>query len=536
MCSSPLLTVSDLSIGFTTAGIKTQVVHHVNFDIFKGKTIALVGESGSGKSITALSILGLLPYPVAYHSSGSIQYHNHDGTHELLNLGENKLQKFRGKEIAMVFQEPLSALNPLHTIEQQIAEPLHIHTKMSQAQINDRVKELLDMVEFKDGCNRLKSYPHELSGGQRQRVMIAMALACEPKILIADEPTTALDVTIQKGIISLIKRLSATQDMGIILISHDLKMVNKLADDVCVMQNGVFVETGSVNNVLKNPQHPYSQKLIASEPSGKPAAIADNAPIILTTDSLRVDYPRKKLFSLKKIPPFIAVDDVSLSLKQGETLGIVGESGSGKTTLAFALLNLLQSKGTINFNGIDIKNISKKEMRKLRQFMQVIFQDPFGALNPRFSIRDIIGEGLSVHEPYLSQEERTEKIIHILKEVDLDPQMINRYPHEFSGGQRQRIGIARSVILKPKLLALDEPTSALDRSVQFCIIDLLRKLQKSHTLSYLFISHDLSVVRAMSHRIIVMKDGQVLEHGLTDHIINNPQHAYTKKLIDAAFG
>jgi microcin C transport system ATP-binding protein len=536
MQSSPLLTVSDLSIGFAAAGGESQVVHNVNFELFKGKTTALVGESGSGKSITALSILGLLPYPIAYHSSGSIKYHNKVGTHELLNLGEKKLQQFRGKEIAMVFQEPLSALNPLHTIEQQIAEPLHLHTNMNQAQIKHRVKELLDMVEFKDGYNRLKSYPHELSGGQRQRVMIAMALACDPKILIADEPTTALDVTIQKGIINLIKRLSASQDMGILLISHDLKMVNKLADDVCIMQSGSFVETGPVNTVLKKPQHPYSQKLIASEPSGQPAAIADNAPVILTTNSLRVEYPRKKLFSFKKIPPFIAVNDVSLSLKQGETLGIVGESGSGKTTLAFALLNLLQSKGTINFNDIDIKNISKKEMRHLRQFMQVIFQDPFGALNPRFSIRDIIGEGLTVHEPYLSKEEQTEKIVDVLKEVDLDPQVMNRYPHEFSGGQRQRIGIARSIILKPKLLTLDEPTSALDRSVQSGIIDLLRKLQKQHTLSYLFISHDLSVVRAMSHRIIVMKDGKILEHGLTDNIINNPQHTYTKQLIDAAFG
>ena len=478
MTSSPLLTVSDLSIGFTADGAQKQVVHNVSFDVFKGKTIALVGESGSGKSITALSILGLLPYPVAYHSSGSIKYHTADSSHELLNLGEKKLQKFRGKEIAMVFQEPLSALNPLHTIEQQISETLHIHTDMNQSQINERVKELLDMVEFKDGYSRLKSYPHELSGGQRQRVMIAMALACEPKILIADEPTTALDVTIQKGIINLIKRLSKTQDMGIILISHDLHMVNKLADDVCVMQKGIFVETGPVSRVLKKPEHPYSQKLIASIPSGKPSPIQDNAPVLLNTDSLSVEYPRKKLFSFKKIPPFTAVDKVALSLKQGETLGVVGESGSGKTTLAFALLNLLQSKGTINFDGINIKDLAKKEMRNIRKSMQVIFQDPFGALNPRFSIRDIIGEGLSVHESHLSQQEQTQKIINILKEVDLDPQIMDRYPHEFSGGQRQRISIARSIILQPKLLALDEPTSALDRSVQSGVIDLLRNLQK----------------------------------------------------------
>lgn len=536
MVLSPLLTVSDLSIGFNADGLKKSVVQNISFDVYKGKTIALVGESGSGKSITALSILGLLPYPVAYHSSGSIKYHNAEGSHELLNLGENKLQKFRGNEIAMVFQEPLSALNPLHTIEQQISETLHIHTNMNQSQINDRVKELLDMVEFKDGYSRLKSYPHELSGGQRQRVMIAMALACEPKILIADEPTTALDVTIQKGIINLIKRLSKTQDMGIILISHDLHMVNKLADDVCVMQKGSFVETGPVRNVLKNPQHPYAQKLIASVPSGKPSPIKDDAPIILKTDSLSVEYQERKILSFKKAPPFLAVNNVALSLKQGETLGIVGESGSGKTTLAFALLNLLQSKGTITFNDINIKNLAKKEMLNLRKSMQVIFQDPFGALNPRFSIRDIIGEGLAVHESHLSQEEQTQKIVDILKEVDLDPQVMDRYPHEFSGGQRQRISIARSVILQPKLLALDEPTSALDRSVQSGIIALLRNLQKKHTLSYLFISHDLSVVRAMSHRIIVMKNGEVVEHGTTENIMETPQHPYTKKLINAAFG
>lgn len=536
MTSSPLLTVSDLSIGFTADGGKKQVVNKVSFDVYKGKTIALVGESGSGKSITALSILGLLPYPVAYHSSGSIQYHNANGSHELLNLGEKKLQRFRGNEIAMVFQEPLSALNPLHTIEQQISETLHIHTNMNQSQINERVKELLDMVEFKDGYSRLQSYPHELSGGQRQRVMIAMALACNPKVLIADEPTTALDVTIQKGIISLIKRLSKTQDMGIILISHDLHMVNKLADDICVMQNGAFVETGPVSKVLQNPQHPYSQKLIASAPSGRPAPMQNDAPITLKTNSLSVEYPRKKLLSFKKTPPFIAVNDVALSLKQGETLGIVGESGSGKTTLAFALLNLLKSKGTINFDGINVKDLSKKEMLNIRKSMQVIFQDPFGALNPRFSVRDIIGEGLAIHESHLSQEEKTKKIEDILKEVGLDPQVMDRYPHEFSGGQRQRISIARSIILQPKLLALDEPTSALDRSVQSGVIDLLRNLQKKHTLSYLFISHDLSVVRAMSHRIIVMKNGQVVEHGSTDDIMQNPQKPYTQKLIDAAFG
>lgn len=526
-----LLSVKNLSVSF---GDKA-VVSGVSFDVYQGRTLAIVGESGSGKSVTAFSVLGLLPYPVAHHPSGSVTYFQNEESIELLNKPDSYLRRFRGADIGMIFQEPLSALNPLHTIEQQISEPLSIHTNLSAQGIKDRVIELLHMVEFKDGIERLKSYPHQLSGGQRQRVMIAMALACKPKILIADEPTTALDVTIQAGIIELLAKLIKTQDMGLILISHDLHMVKKLADDVCVMHNGKLVETGLCSKVLVDPDHSYTRSLLDAEPKGTPKPLKDNAPIILKGDQIRVEYERKKILSFSPLAPFVAVDNIDVSLKEGETLGIVGESGSGKTTLAFALLHLIESTGPIHFFCTDLRALKKKEMRHKRAQMQVIFQDPFGALNPRLSVREIVGEGLIVHEPTLSQEDQQKRIEAILSEVHLDADVLNRYPHEFSGGQRQRISIARSLILNPKLLALDEPTSALDRSVQSEIINLLRSLQAKHNLSYLFISHDLSVVRAMSHRIMVMKDGKIVEQGLTDAIINNPQTAYTKNLISAAF-
>lgn len=525
-----LLTVKDLSIRFSGQGTPVaDVVHGVSFSLERGKSLALVGESGSGKSVTALSIMGLLPYPMASHPTGAIKFEEVD----LLNQGENFLRSYRGNQIGMVFQEPMTALNPLHTIEQQIAESLMLHKKLPLKQARTRVIELLELVGFADGANRLNAYPHQLSGGQRQRVMIAMALACEPKLLIADEPTTALDVTIQAGIIKLIKSLQEQFNMGLLLISHDLNMVAQIADSIAVMQQGKIVEWGESQQILEAPQHPYTQKLIAAEPSGTPLTDPQNE-IVMQAQDVHVEFKRPKAWFWQKQDYFQAVKGVSLALKRGETLGIVGESGSGKTTFVYSLLRLLPSTGKIVFCGQQLDILTMKQMRPLRKRLQIIFQDPFSSLNPRLSISQIIAEGLEVHSQ-LSKQEIEQEVIAILNEVGLPEAVRHRYPHEFSGGQRQRIAIARALILKPEILVLDEPTSALDRSIQSDIIDLLRNLQLKHNLSYLFISHDLKVIKAMSHRIIVMKDGQVVEEGPTHKIVENPESEYAQKLMAAAF-
>ena len=525
-----LLRIKDLSVRFSPHGAETvDVVKSVSFQLDRGQTLALVGESGSGKSISALSIMGLLPYPVASHPTGSVLF---DGE-ELLDRGEDFLRNFRGNKIGMVFQEPMTALNPLHTIERQIAEPLLIHKGMTPQQARQRVLELLELVGFRDGQKRLDAYPHQLSGGQRQRVMIAMALACEPELLIADEPTTALDVTIQAGIIDLIKSLQKKFNMGLLLISHDLNMVKKIADNIAVMKNGVLVEQGTCADVLTSPQHPYTQALIAAEPHGAPLT-QPSPDVIVEAQNLAVYFKRKPDWFWQKPEIFKAVDGIDLTLHKGETLGIVGESGSGKSTLAYGLLRLVPSQGRIVYAGDSVDRLSVKQMRTMRKHLQIIFQDPFGSLNPRFSIQQIIGEGLEVHTS-LTSDEIDVAVIQSLKEVGLSEEARHRYPHEFSGGQRQRICIARALVLKPDVLVLDEPTSALDRSIQAEVIDLLRQLQQKYTLSYLFISHDLKVVKAMSHRIMVMKDGKVVEQGGTDQIVYHAQSDYAKKLMAAAF-
>lgn len=544
-----LLTVNQLSVGFknildknknsATTSIHEQstiVVHNVSFTLNKGETLALIGESGSGKSVTALSILGLLPYPTAFHPTGSIKL---DGK-ELLNLPDTALIPIRGHRIGMIFQEPMTALNPLHTILQQIAEPLILHFHMTHQQAHTKVIDLLKLVGFEDAKSRLNAYPHQLSGGQRQRVMIAMALACEPDILIADEPTTALDVTLQATILDLIQSLQKRFDMGLLLISHDLGVVRKMSDRMVVMKNGHVIEQGDTEQVLKHPAQPYTKQLIESEPSGTPTPINESSKSILSTRDLTVTFDQpttllNQFIQFKKKPKFTAVDNVNFMLAEGETLGIVGESGSGKSTLAYALLRLIKSQGEITLNNTRIDGAALKDLRSLRSSFQIIFQDPFSSLNPRFSVNQLISEGLVVHKPNLSETERDHAVATILEEVGLSPDIRYRYPHEFSGGQRQRIAIARALILKPRILVLDEPTSALDRSIQAEVIDLLRMLQTKHHLSYLFISHDLKVIRAMSHRIIVMRHGKIVEQGTTASIFDNPQKPYTKDLMKAAF-
>lgn len=524
-----LLTVQDLSVQFCFPKQGCQdAVKKVSFTINAGETLALVGESGSGKSVTALSVLGLLPYPMAKHPSGSIVFEGK----QLLNAPDHALQKIRGNDIAMIFQEPMTALNPLHTLEHQIAEVLMLHKGMTKTQARARVIELLNLVGFKDGKDRLQAYPHQLSGGQRQRVMIAMALAGEPKLLIADEPTTALDVTIQAEILELIQSLQKKLGMALLLISHDLRIVARLAQRTAVMKNGEIVEAGDTQTLLTQPQHPYTQHLVASEPSGEPNPLVKGPREYLAGHHIHVTFGKKRWFSREK--PIHAVQDVNVYLHQGETLGIVGESGSGKSTLAYALMRLLPAQGEIFFRQQPLHALSMKEMRPYRSQLQIIFQDPFSSLNPRLTVGQIISEGLQVHQPALTRREIDDAVAQILTEVELDPTIRHRYPHEFSGGQRQRIAISRALILKPKVLVLDEPTSALDRSVQAEVINLLRNLQAKHQLSYLFISHDLKVVRAMSHRVLVMKEGKIIETGPTQEIYDNPQMDYTKRLLKAA--
>ena len=525
--NQPLLNVSNLAVSF--AGV--PAVKGVSFAMARGETMALVGESGSGKSVTALSLLQLLPYPRATHPTGSIIF---DGQ-EMVGADERTLRKIRGNRISMIFQEPMTSLNPLHNIEKQIGEVLLLHKGLRAGKARERILELLDLVGIPDPASRLKALPHELSGGQRQRVMIAMALANEPELLIADEPTTALDVTIQAQILELLQDLQNKLGMALLLITHDLQIVQKMAKSVCVMKDGEIVERGVGHGLFENPKHAYTKKLLSAVPTGNAPDLPENAAELLETSNIQVRFPIGRKGLLGRPERYIvAVDRISLSLKQGETLGIVGESGSGKTTLAMAILRLLKSDGDITFDGQDIRKYAGADLRKLRRDMQVVFQDPFGSLSPRMSIAQIVGEGLEIHEPDLTVEQREARIAEALHEVDLPQNAMDRYPHEFSGGQRQRISIARALVLKPRFIVLDEPTSALDTSVQAQIVELLRDLQARHKMAYLFISHDLRVVRAVSHRVMVMQGGKLVESGAAADIFDNPQQPYTKALLAAA--
>ena len=529
--SDNLLDVRNLSVEFkTTEGI-FPAVKNISFSIPKGQTLAIVGESGSGKSVTALSIMQLLPYPLARHPEGSSIRFNGE---ELVGKPESFLRSIRGSQIGMIFQEPMTALNPLHSIERQIGEVLRLHQKMNEQQARTRVLELLDLVQLPQLKDRLNAYPHELSGGQRQRVMIAMALANDPELLIADEPTTALDVTVQAEILELLEKLQRDLQMSMLMITHDLSIVEKFADHVCVMKNGEIVEQAQTAALFATPQHDYSKMLLAAQPRGKAKPVSENASVVLEAKDIKVHFPRQKSFFGKVTQWVKAVDGVDVTIRAGHTVGVVGESGSGKSTLGFSLLRLVNGQSQIIFNGRDISSFKRKDMTPLREDMQIVFQDPFSALSPRMSIAEIIGEGLKVHRADLTPEQRDELVVKSLKEVHLNPDTRHRYPHEFSGGQRQRVAIARAMVLEPKFVVLDEPTSALDVSVQSQIVDLLRELQEKNNLAYMFISHDLRVVRAMAHDVIVMKNGKVVESGSAEKIFSNPQQDYTRILLDAA--
>ncbi len=531
MSEAPLLRIEDLSVAFRSGGRDTLAVDRVSFDIAKGETVALVGESGSGKSVTALSVLQLLPYPSASHPSGRVRFNGDD----LMGADDRALRRIRGNQISIIFQEPMTSLNPLHTIEKQVGEILKLHRGMSDRAARERVVELLDKVGIVEPVKRLSSYPHQLSGGQRQRVMIAMALANEPDLLIADEPTTALDVTIQAQILALLKDLQTELGMAMLLITHDLGIVRKVADRVCVMTGGKIVEQGDTERVFTEPEHDYTRHLLAAEPKGDPPVADHSAPTVLEADDLKVWFPIQKGLLRRTVDHIKAVDGVDIELRAGQTLGVVGESGSGKTTLGLALLRLISSKGRIAYLGRDISTYNSKQMRPLRREMQIVFQDPYGSLSPRLSVGQIVAEGLEVQGMAISADEKRERVGQALSEVGLEPEAQDRYPHEFSGGQRQRIAIARAMALEPKFVMLDEPTSALDMSVQAQIVDLLRDLQKRHDLAYLFISHDLKVVRALANDVIVMRHGKVVEEGPASRIFETPQTDYTKALIAAAF-
>jgi microcin C transport system ATP-binding protein len=532
MSETPLLDVRDLSVTFDIGRGRTfTAVDHVSFTLEKGETLALVGESGSGKSVTALSVLQLLPYPHAKHPTGSIRFKGE----ELVGAPERRLRGVRGNRIAMIFQEPMTSLNPLHTIEKQIGETLRIHKGLSGNVARARIIELLRLVGLgAQAEKRLDAYPHQLSGGQRQRVMIAMALANEPDLLIADEPTTAVDVTIQAQLLKLLKELQERMGMAMLFITHDLNIVRKLAHRICVMQQGRIVETGAVHDVFTKPQHDYTRHLLAAEPKGEPAPPPAQARTVLAARDVRVWFPIKAGVLRHTVGHVKAVDGVDVTLREGHTLGVVGESGSGKTTLGLALLRLEASTGTIEFDGRASQDLRASELRPMRKEMQIVFQDPFGSLSPRLSVSEIIEEGLRIHK-IGSPEEREAMIIEALNEVRLDPETRHRYPHEFSGGQRQRVAIARALVLKPRLVVLDEPTSALDMSVQAQIVDLLRELQEKYRLAYLFISHDLRVVRALADEVMVLKDGKVVERGASAQVFEQPREAYTRALMAAAF-
>jgi microcin C transport system ATP-binding protein len=528
--TEPLLEVKNLAVAFRARGGDVTAVKGASFEIARRETLALVGESGSGKSVTALSIMQLLPYPTAYHPSGSIRF----AGQELMGAPPALLEHIRGDRIAMVFQEPMTSLNPLHTIEKQVNEVLLLHKRMDRGSARARTLELLHMVGLQDAENRLDAYPHQLSGGQRQRVMIAMALANDPDLLIADEPTTALDVTVQAQILKLLRELRAKLNMALLLITHDLGIVRRMADKVCVMQGGDIVEAGPAEQVFSAPAHPYTRKLLAAEPKGEPPPAA-GGPVVMAGDGVKVWFPIKRGVLKRTVGHIKAVDGIDVEVREGETVGVVGESGSGKSTLGYGLLRLVKSQGEIRFAGQSIQGKSWREMRPRRREMQIVFQDPYSSLSPRLSIAEIVGEGLMVHRMGGSEAERRALIEQTLVEVGLDPATADRYPHEFSGGQRQRIAIARAMVLKPRFVVLDEPTSALDMSVQAQIVDLLRDLQQRHRLAYLFISHDLRVVRALATHVIVMKDGKVVEQGPAAHIFDQPSAEYTRALMRAAF-
>ncbi len=532
MADQLLLKIDDLGVRFGGANDPhaKDAVKGVSLTLGKGETLALVGESGSGKSVTALSILQLLPYPLASHPTGSILF---DGE-EMIGAGKTRLQQVRGARVGMIFQEPMTSLNPLHTVAKQIGESLVVHRGLSKSAARARALDLLKLVALKDPEQRLDSYPHQLSGGQRQRVMIAMALANEPDLLIADEPTTALDVTIQAQILELLRDLQQKLGMAVLLITHDLGIVRKVADRVAVMTDGEIVEHGAVEDVFDRPEHSYTQMLLAAEPKGDPVAADMAADELLAADALKVWFPIKRGLLKRTIGHVKAVDGVTVSLRAGQTVGVVGESGSGKTTLGLALLRLQSSEGAIRFDGKAIDGASWAEMRPLRREMQIVFQDPYGSLSPRMTIGEIIAEGLHTHG-IREGAEVEKRVATALQEVGLEPLMARRYPHEFSGGQRQRIAIARAIVLEPRFLVLDEPTSALDMSVQAQIVDLLRDLQRRHNLAYMFISHDLKVVKALAHDLIVLKDGKVVEQGPAKAIFDAPQQEYTQALLAAAF-
>ncbi len=529
--TEPLLSVRDLKVDFRQSGHVTHAVRGVSFDIGKGETVALVGESGSGKSVTALSVMKLLPYPAASHPGGEIRFKGKD----LLSAPEAELRRVRGADIGIVFQEPMTSLNPLHTIQRQVGEVLKLHQGMGDAAARKRVLELLDQVGIPNAEERLGAYPHQLSGGQRQRVMIAMALANEPDLFIADEPTTALDVTVQAQILELLRDLQARTGMAMLFITHDLGIVRKMANRVCVMTEGEIVEAGPTEEVFTHPQHAYTRHLLAAEPKGDPPISDPTAPVVMEVDDLKVWFPIKRGLLRKVVGHIKAVDGIDIAVREGQTLGIVGESGSGKTTLGLALMRLISSQGRIVFLGKPIQGTTFKEMRPLRREMQIVFQDPYGSLSPRMSVSDIIEEGLRIHAPNLSLAERDRKVVKALEEVGLDPATRHRYPHEFSGGQRQRIAVARAMVLEPRFVMLDEPTSALDMSVQAQVVDLLRDLQRRRNLAYLFISHDLKVVKALANDIVVMRAGKVVEHGTSAKVFEHPETDYTKALMAAAF-
>jgi microcin C transport system ATP-binding protein len=529
--SEPLLSIRDLSVAFGSGPRATLAVDRVSFDIGKGETVALVGESGSGKSVTALSILKLLPYPAAHHPSGAIAFKGRD----LLPLAERDMRQVRGDDITIVFQEPMTSLNPLHTIEKQIGEILLLHRGLTGAAATARTLEVLTQVGIPDPVARLASYPHQLSGGQRQRVMIAMALANEPDLLIADEPTTALDVTVQAQILKLLADIQQRTGMSLLFITHDLGIVRKIAQRVCVMKAGRIVEQDEVARVFAAPQHPYTRDLIAAEPKPDPAPPQPNAPVVLQATDLKVWFPIKRGVLRKVVGYIKAVDGVSVELRKGETLGVVGESGSGKTSLGLAILRLISSDGPIVFMGSELQGLRFKQMRPFRRDMQIVFQDPYGSLSPRMSVGDIIKEGLWVHHPNMPEAERDQRVIRALEDVGLDPATRYRFPHEFSGGQRQRVAVARALVLEPTFIVLDEPTSALDMLIQSQMVDLLRDLQKRHDLTYLFISHDLRVVAALASRLLVMREGKVVEQGNAAELFKRPKTDYTRALFAAAF-
>jgi microcin C transport system ATP-binding protein len=529
--TTPLLSVRNLGVAFRQGGEVSVAVEGVSFDIEKGETVALVGESGSGKSVTALSVMRLLPYPAAEHPTGEILFKGQD----LLKASAKEIRTVRGNDISIVFQEPMTSLNPLHTVERQVAEVLKIHRGLGEQAARKRVLELFRQVGIRDASSRLDAYPHQLSGGQRQRVMIAMALANEPDLFIADEPTTALDVTVQAQIIALLRDLQKQTGMAMLFITHDLGIVRRIANRVCVMTKGRIVEQGDTETIFKSPQHPYTKHLLAAEPKGAPPKSDLSRPAVMEAKDIKVWFPIKRGFLRRVVGYVKAVDGIDVTVREGQTLGVVGESGSGKTTLGLALLRLISSEGRIVFLGKDVQGKSRAEMRPVRSDMQIVFQDPYGSLSPRMSIADIVAEGLKIHAPSLSSSERDRRVAQALVEVGLDPATRHRYPHEFSGGQRQRIAVARAMVLEPRFVMLDEPTSALDMSVQAQVVDLLRELQQRRNLAYLFISHDLKVVRALANDIVVMRAGKVVEQGPAAEVFAAPRTDYTKALMAAAF-